>query len=339
MAGVETHSDGHRAPPTDLDLAGARCLLVASTGGHLAQLSRLANRWAVADHSLWVTFDTAQSQALLDGKHTLLVPYVRPRDWRGILTARRLVANNVTLRDFDCVVSTGAGLALAVLPRAALSGIPTYYVESVSRLNGPSLTGRLLAGVPRVHTRTQHAGWASKRWPVIESVMSTYEPLVVRAEVDRPRLFVTLGTIEKYRFDQLIDAVLASGLADESTVWQLGCSSRADLPGKVLEQVPSAEFDALARDADVVISHAGVGCIMRMFELGIFPIVAPRRRERSEHVDNHQLEIAGHVRRNGVGTVVDDPAQITAALIRAASKVAIRKAEAQAAPETGASDF
>lgn len=332
------HNGGHRANRTDLDLAGARCLLVASTGGHLAQLSRLASRWGVADSSLWVTFDTAQSQALLAGKNTLLVPYVRPRDWRGILTARRLVAHSVSLRDFDSVVSTGAGLALAVLPRAALRGIPTYYVESVSRLNGPSLTGRLLAGVPRVRTRTQHAGWASKRWLVIDSVMSTYEPEVVQPEVERPRLFVTLGTIEKYRFDRLVDAVLASGLADDSTVWQLGCTTRDDLPGTVLDQVPSAQFDALARSADIVISHAGVGCIMRMFELGIYPIVAPRRRERAEHVDNHQLEIAGHVRNNAVGTVVDDPAQITAALIREASRLAIRKSEAQPAAETEVRD-
>jgi UDP-N-acetylglucosamine transferase subunit ALG13 len=331
MSAIEMRNEDGQADHSDLDLADARCLLVASTGGHLAQLVRLASRWRVAEDSLWVTFDTPQSQALLDGRKTFFVPYVRPRDWRGILTARRLVAANLDLRDFDHVVSTGSGLALAVLPSAAMRGIPTCYVESVSRVQGPSVTGRIMARIPRVQTRTQHPGWASRRWRPIESVMSTYRAEIVRPAIDKPRLFVTLGTIEKYRFDHLIDAVLATGLADETTVWQLGCSPRSDLPGTVIDQVRPAEFDALARAADVVISHSGVGCIMRMFELGIFPLVAPRRAERSEHVDDHQLEIAGHVRRNALGLVVDHPKEINLDMIQAASRLAVRKSDTNSA--------
>jgi UDP-N-acetylglucosamine transferase subunit ALG13 len=333
MWAIETRSEDSKANNSDLDLAGARCLLVASTGGHLAQLVRLASRWGVSENSLWITFETPQSQALLAGRKTFFVPYVRPRDWRAILTARRLVAANVDVSDYDHAVSTGSGLALAVLPAAAMRGVPTCYVESVSRVQGPSLTGRVLARVPRVQTRTQHPGWASRRWRPIESVMSTYHAEIVRPAVDKPRLFVTLGTIEKYRFDGLIEAVLASGLADDTTVWQIGCNARSDLPGTVIDQVPSAEFDALARAADVVISHAGVGCIMRMFELGIFPLVAPRRAQSKEHVDDHQLEIAGHVRRNGLGLVVDHPKEINLDMIKEASRRAVRKSDQY--PATG----
>ncbi|MDJ0347969.1 glycosyltransferase [Cryobacterium sp. PH29-G1] len=299
-----------------------KLLLVASTGGHLAQLVRLAPGLGASPSSLWVTFDSMQSRSLLAGRRRIHVPYVRPRDYMGMMRAAGIVRRVLQHETFDGAVSTGAGLAVAALPQAAISGVPSLYIESVSRVEGPSLSGRMLAASHLVSVRTQHPAWASNRWRTHPSVLSTYQALNRRAP-DRPSLFVTLGTIEGYRFDSLVDAVLASGLADERTVWQLGfTTNRSDLPGQVHQMMPAAKFVDAALNADVVITHAGVGTFMGLLEMGIYPVIVTRRKYRGEHVDDHQMQIAELAEYLGVARAVDAP-DLTADVIRFAAGRAI----------------
>ncbi|MFE7416415.1 glycosyltransferase [Rhodococcus sp. NPDC057529] len=139
-----------------------------------------------------------------------------------------------------------------------------------------------------------------------------------------PTLFVTLGTIKPYRFDSLVDAILESGLANDSTVWQLGCTARTNLPGRVFAEMSSAEFDAAARDAGVVVTHSGVGTILRLLEMGIHPVVVPRIQSRAEHVDDHQLQIASVIRQRDIGAVAS-PSEITASLLVASSGYKVKE--------------
>jgi hypothetical protein len=55
------------------------------------------------------------------------------------------------------VVSTGAAIALAVLPAARISGVEAHCVESAARTDGLSLTGRLVRRSPRAHSYTMRA--------------------------------------------------------------------------------------------------------------------------------------------------------------------------------------
>lgn len=294
-------------------------LLAASTGGHLAQLVRLAPDLGAGPDSLWVTFRTPQSESLLRGKRVHYVPYVRPRDVAGAMRAAAHVRRLIRRESFDQAVSTGAALAVSALPFARLRGIPTLYIESVSRVNGPSASGRILAALRCSEMRTQHPSWAGGRWKTHKSVLATYS-VGERERVESPRLFVTLGTIEGYRFDSLVDAVLGSGLADDRTVWQLGFTRRSDLPGEVSQFVSADEFAKHVRDADVVISHAGVGTILQLLDMGVFPVLATRRRDRNEHVDDHQAQIADTVNRLGVGIARETPGLDAATIIEASAR-------------------
>jgi UDP-N-acetylglucosamine transferase subunit ALG13 len=142
---------------------------------------------------------------------------------------------------------------------------------------------------------------------------------VTRAENSRPRLFVTLGTNKSYRFDALVDAVLATGLADERTVWQLGVTTRDGLPGTVLDHLSSEEFEICARNADVVITHAGVGTLMNLLDMGIYPLVVPRRAKRREVVDDHQLQIAALLARRGIALIAEAEGLTRDAIITASA--------------------
>jgi len=281
-------------------------LLIASTGGHLAQLAKWAPRIGATQDSLWITFETPQSVSLLSGRRALYVPYVAPRDFIGTTKAFRELMREIDWRAeaFGSAISTGAALGLAGLAAARLHGIPSFYFESVSRVNGPSLTGRLVSLDPGIHRSCQYEHWAGHGWRYRGSLFDNYIAMQ-KASTLEPKLFVTLGTIRPYRFDALVDSVLTSGLANESTVWQVGVTTRSDLPGKVAAQLSQEEFRMCAKQADVVIAHSGVGSIMELLDLGVFPVVIPRRAKRGEHVDDHQLQVASVLDSRGLALVLD----------------------------------
>lgn len=280
-------------------------LFAASTGGHLAELVRLADRFDASDDSVWITFDTDQSRSLLQGKRVVHVPYIRPRDVAGVVAGARVARKIIRDENFDCAVSTGAALALSVLPQARLARVRSLYIESVSRLEGPSLSGRLIALSRSSELYTQHSEWAGKRWSAIPSVLSSYESAEVSKNVPKPKVFVTLGTIQGYRFDRLVDAVVDSGLADERTTWQLGDTPRTGLPGTACRHMNSLDFEEAIRSADIVITHAGVGTILQSLEMGKYPVIVPRSKSHDEHVDDHQFQIADKVRQMRVGQVLN----------------------------------
>lgn len=274
-------------------LRGKRVAVVASTGGHLEQAVRWANRLDFADSSLFVTFDSEQSQGLLRNRRREFIPYVEPRDALGAIHA--IPKLNALLKEgpYDAVLSTGAGVAVSAYAAAVRKRLPFIYVESVSRFLGPSLTGRLLARMPNAATFTQHASYASNRWQPVDNLLTDYEVRHAAPLNEGPRrIFVTLGTIRPYRFDSLVDAVLRSLRPEDIVLWQLGETERQDLPGKVHKTVSASEFDNLAQWADIVVTHSGVGSVLRLLDLGVSPIVVPRSSARHEHVDDHQVQVA-----------------------------------------------
>jgi UDP-N-acetylglucosamine--N-acetylmuramyl-(pentapeptide) pyrophosphoryl-undecaprenol N-acetylglucosamine transferase len=278
-------------------LEGKRALLIASTGGHLAQLHRIRQSAQLGGDPLWVTFRSEQSESLLAGERVRYVPYIAPRDWRATAAATRIVRQVVDEERFDLGISTGAALAVAALPLVRLARRRAIYIESVSRFAGPSLSGRILQRVPGVELYTQHGEWATERWKHEFSVLDDYSAETGRSLPDRPlRVFVTLGTIRPYRFDLLVDSLNKIDRPIELS-WQLGVTDRADLPGEVNQWLEADEFAARLAWSDVVVSHAGVGTALQLLDMGIRPVLIPRRSARGEHVDDHQEQVAAYLGR------------------------------------------
>ena len=306
------------------DASTGRFLLVASSGGHLTELDHLVSSWGGSDGSDWVTFPTPQSRALLRGRRVHHVAYVAPRDVRGTLAARRRIVTVLREGRFDAIVSTGAAVALSAALAGLATGTPMLYVESIARLRGPSLTGRLVAATRTVLLRTQVASWSSRRWRYAGDVFRAYDaPVPHEVPADVPlKVFVTVGTIAPYRFDALVDAVVGTGLAGPGTVWQLGSTTRDDVTGEVHEQMGHDEVQQRMRDADVVVTHGGVGSILDALAAGKVPVVVPRRASRAEHVDDHQEQFARHVHDARLAVTVEAP-DLSAADLRRAAGLAV----------------
>ena len=136
-----------------------RNLLVASTGGHLAELHRLRPRILGEDEeAVWVTPDSDQSRSLLRGESVVHVRDVPPRAYAAVLANSLSAVRIVRGSGAERVISTGAGIALSFLPLARALGLSCHYIESAARITGPSTTGRLLRASGTAHLYTQTSG-------------------------------------------------------------------------------------------------------------------------------------------------------------------------------------
>ncbi|WP_375477336.1 glycosyltransferase [uncultured Jatrophihabitans sp.] len=284
-----------------LDLDGKRLLVAASTGGHLVQALRLISKLPTADVEL-VTFENAQSRALANERRVTFVPYIAARSPGAVLRAGKIVNDLLRAREFAAVASTGGAVALSALLPARARGIRAVFIESFSRFDGPSTSGRMLAYVPGIERYAQHVSWITPRWTYRGSIVGDLAAAgtpAVRAP-GPPRYFVTLGTVRPWRFDSMVDAVLRCLPADASVVWQLGVTDRDDLPGIAKLELEQAAFDEAIDNADVVISHAGIGTAIHILERGKKPILIPRRSVRREHVDDHQVQACRALEARGL---------------------------------------
>ena len=261
-------------------------LLVASGGGHLKQLHRLLPRLDVDNDRLWVTFDTGLSRSLLSDEQVEFAPYAHPHDAVGSMRdawfATRLLSKVKVTR----AVSTGANLAVTTLPIARMKGAVTQYIESATRYDGPSLTGRMMQRVPGVALYTQHERWAGDRWHFAGSVFDGFTAAHVGAGPKIRKLVVTLGSNDSYPFPRLVDRLQAIIPSDVEVLWQLGSTHVGTTGGR--DRVPVDELEAAMGDADAVVAHAGTGAAISALESGKLPVLVPRRMDHGEHVDNHQ---------------------------------------------------
>ena len=68
---------------------------------------------------------------------------------------------------------------------------------------------------------------------------------------------------------------------------------------KIIDYIENTEFEKLFKQADIVITHAGVGNIIYGLEQHKKMIVAARLEKYGEHVNDHQLQILQNFAENG----------------------------------------
>ena len=311
-------------------------LFLATIGGHLDQLNALARRIPATGPAVWVTQENYQSACLLRGRDAEFVPPVREGSVRDVArctpTAHRLWRERSVTR----VISTGSGIALGYLPYLAARGVACHYIESAARVAGPSRTGRVLQRVPGIRRYTQYAHWAGPRWQHRGSVFDDYGPAG-----DRPppaavvRVVVTLGTADGFPFPRLIERLVpllspdgelarVTGLPVE-VLWQTGCTPTDHLPIPARRYLPAGELASAVADADLVVSHAGVGSALTALAAGRRPVLVPRSAVLDGFADDHQRQIAVELQRRGLA-VHAEPSELTVGDLLSALSTSVRRA-------------
>lgn len=297
-----------------------RTLLAASPGGHLNELVNLRDRLPLdLGEVIWFTAETAQSRSMLRGERVVFAVPAPPRDWRAVLVNTRLAAAACRRFCFDAAVSTGASMALSSLPVARARGADAYYIESAARVEGPSVTGRMLAMVPGVRTYCQYRSWSDRAWRFAGSVFDGFEPGPVLPDAAVRSAVVTLGSQGGYPFHRLV-ARLHKVLPEQVDVlWQTGATDVEEYGIVGRAAVPAAELDAAMANADVVVAHAGVGSALSAISAGRHPVLVARRHALGEHVDDHQFQIAAELADRGLATACT-PEDLDAELLQEAAR-------------------
>jgi UDP-N-acetylglucosamine transferase subunit ALG13 len=292
-------------------------VLVATTGGHLAQLFGLAERIPPDPDAVWVTHANEQSTSLLQGRDVEYVPYVGQKDVPGVLRcmlhAHRLFRRRRPTR----AVSTGSGIALGYLPYLAARGVECHYIESAARVGGPSLTGRILRWVPRVHTYTQSQSWSGGPWRYGGNGFDAYEAVPAQREPGERGKGVGKEVGKEVVMGRPVEVL-----------WQTGCTPVDDLPITATPFLPAADLTRALAEADIVVSHAGTGSALANLAAGRFAVMVSREAEFGEAGDDHQRELADELAARGLALhrgpadiTVDDLVATLSTAVRTASEV------------------
>jgi UDP-N-acetylglucosamine--N-acetylmuramyl-(pentapeptide) pyrophosphoryl-undecaprenol N-acetylglucosamine transferase len=282
-------------------------MLVAISGGHLAQLHLLSERIVAADETVvWLTDDTAQSRSLLSGQDVVYVPSRAPRDFVGIWRDRKIARQAITANGVTRIVSTGSQIALSALLPAWWKRISFTYIESATRVTDFSATGKIMAAVPSVHRFVQYPSRANKTWKFSLSVFDGFSVSKEPQPRALNKVVVTLGGNGQYGFRRLLERLSLIIPPEVEVLWQVGPT---DLSGLNLQgarsSVSSKELKAAIEDADVVIAHSGTGSALAALESGKRPIVVPRSAAKGEHVDDHQTDLAEFLGSRNLAEVRD----------------------------------
>ena len=266
----------------------ADLLLVCSTGGHLLQLVALREAWQPFTRA-WVTFDKSDARSLLADERVYFAHGPTNRSIKNMLRNLWVAWRVLARGPAEGLVTTGAGVAVPFAWVARLRGAKVVYVESLARIEGPSLT----LPIDR-----------ADRQPPLRAVAGARGGRGRRAVrgqrlFGRRMIFVSVGTNEA-RFDRLLHAVAELGL-DEEVVVQHGHSARDSIPParQLVDFLPFEGIVDTVRRSRVVVTHAGVGSVMVSLANGKRPIVVPRRKAFAEAVDDHQLAARSTVRERG----------------------------------------
>ena len=125
-------------------------------------------------------------------------------------------------------------------------------------------------------------------------------------------ILVTVGA-SQIPFDRLLRAMDDFAIGEQVIV-QHGASSVRPAGASCVPFIPLARLSELVREAQAVVTHAGVGTILLALTNGKRPYVVPRRQMFGEAVDDHQLECGRRFARAGVVTLVEDPTGLAAAI-------------------------
>lgn len=128
-------------------------------------------------------------------------------------------------------------------------------------------------------------------------------------------MILVITGIISWDFSRLIKEMdRIAGKIDEEVVMQISDTHYLPHNAKYFRFTSEEEYERLFESARVIVSHAGAGTIITALQRNKPIIVVPRRKEYGEQFDNHQVEIARELEREGRIKVVWDVRELEEAL-------------------------
>jgi len=120
------------------------------------------------------------------------------------------------------------------------------------------------------------------------------------------KIFATVGT-HPQSFDRLfreLNVLKAKGLEDE-IVAQIGNTEFKPTKFEFKEFMDEDEYRKHFSNADIIITHGGAGTIIKALKENKALIIVPRLVKFNEHTNDHQLDLAIALEKEGKALAVD----------------------------------
>ncbi|MFV0526051.1 MAG: glycosyltransferase [Acidimicrobiales bacterium] len=133
----------------------------------------------------------------------------------------------------------------------------------------------------------------------------------------RPLVVASVGT-DHHPFERMVGWMdeWAAEHPEVEVLIQRGTAAETTVASSV-PLIPHAELCLRFSAAVAVVTHGGPSTVMDARAMGRLPIVVPRRPERGEHVDEHQIRFAAHLERHGLARVANERERLEAELAAA----------------------
>lgn len=129
-------------------------------------------------------------------------------------------------------------------------------------------------------------------------------------------ILVTVGS-QKFQFNRLLEAVdnlIEKGVIQEDVFAQTGYCTYVPKHYPFRQFFNTVDFNELLGKADIMVTHAGTGVIIKAVKLGKRVIAVPRKKEFGEHVDDHQQQIVDVFTESGLIYGCKDCSELETAL-------------------------
>lgn len=119
-----------------------------------------------------------------------------------------------------------------------------------------------------------------------------------------------------HRLLEEVDRLIEIGRINEDVIVQAGYTKYESDNMKIIDFVSDNEIEKIEQQADLIITHGGVGSIIGSIEKGKKVIAVPRLKQYGEHVNDHQLDIVESFDQLGYIIGIEDVSQLGEALQR-----------------------
>ena len=130
--------------------------------------------------------------------------------------------------------------------------------------------------------------------------------------VDLLMILVTLGTQDK-GFDRLLKAIdreIKKGTITDRVVVQAGYTEYQSDKMEIFDMIDKEALEKLTKEADLIITHGGVGSILTALSYGKTIIAVPRLKKYKEHTNDHQKQIVNRFAKEGYILAAKDLSQL-----------------------------
>ena len=131
-------------------------------------------------------------------------------------------------------------------------------------------------------------------------------------------ILVLLGTQNNsfHRLLEKIDELIEKEVINEKVLVQAGYTKYESKNMRIFDLIPQEELDRYQEQADLIITHGGVGSIISSIKKGKKVIAVPRLHEYQEHVNDHQKQIVESFDKKGYIIGIDGVEKLESAIIR-----------------------